>query len=129
MRVCEIVRGRREYECYRNTGQRAVPVPGQKRIYFQISLLAQCAEGGKKERKRTRGQRRRKEGLVREGEAEVLLRAIVSDRSSVCRPQFHCVRVPLPFPNQFRSILRFGRRPQEVPWPPVEGGGGCFSSF
>lgn len=63
-----------------------------------------------------------KGGPWRGGGAEVLLRAIVSDRPSVCLPGVHCVRGSAALPNQFSGVLHFGRRPQEVPQLPVERG-------
>ena len=45
----------------RNTGQSGFPLCGKKEICFQISLLTQCAESGRKERRgpEDRGRERR----------------------------------------------------------------------
>lgn len=61
----------------------------------QISLVTRCTESGKKERK---GQEDRggERGPWRGGGAEVLQRAIVSDRPCVCLPGFHCAEVGQP---------------------------------
>ena len=92
----------------RNTGPRGFLLCGKKDLFANFTSYTRCGEWEEAEEGKG-GQRRRKEGLGWGwGGAEVLRRAIVSDRPCSCLPVFHCIRGSAASPNQFSSALHFG---------------------